>query len=348
MKRISSSLLTVVLLSFLPAIGWWIALTYLTPDQIQFSLLGRHVVLDRLHHKGVSLNYIEPLVIAGLFLAEAIALGWRDSSARQVLSRPRKSTFSDILGFIMNRSGIFSILRLIFSFGVFGVGFLSGDWIREQITHATGFPYHLGMLPLWAEFPILYLVYTCLDYWTHRIGHTKYFWPLHRYHHAAEDFCIFTAVRTHPADVVDKFVIAVPIGLLGASPEALALLASFATYVRFIIHSRVRDEFGWLGRTLFQAPVYHRLHHVLDMSKPTGNFAILPLWDHLFGTWRPSEGADIRIGVTEPYRHGAWVVPDLARDYRDFIVIMIATVRGAFKAQKLAAERGPGGAPIES
>ena len=90
-----------------------------------------------------------------------------------------------------------------------------------------------------------------------------------------------------------------------------------------VIHSRINSDFGWFGRHVLQSPAHHRLHHTIDTSRPTGHFSLLPLWDHLFGTWqaerRNGVTPRIRIGVAEPYRHGAWILPDIWRDYREFL-----------------------------
>ncbi len=50
----------------------------------------------------------------------------------------------------------------------------------------------------------------------------------------------------------------------------------------------------------------------------------MPLWDRLFGTWGGQVAADLPIGVDTPYRHGAWVAPDLWRDYREFWAGLLA------------------------
>ena len=54
------------------------------------------------------------------------------------------------------------------------------------------------------------------------------------------------------------------------------------------------------------------------MTEPTGHFAMAPIWDRLFGTWRGTADPALVIGVDTPYRHGFWVAPDLARDYWHF------------------------------
>jgi sterol desaturase/sphingolipid hydroxylase (fatty acid hydroxylase superfamily) len=72
-----------------------------------------------------------------------------------------------------------------------------------------------------------------------------------------------------------------------------------------------------VGRWLIQSPNHHRAHHKLDMTEPTGQFAMAPIWDRLFGTWCGEGGQDLAIGVTKPYRQGFWIAPDMLRDYAD-------------------------------
>ena len=54
------------------------------------------------------------------------------------------------------------------------------------------------------------------------------------------------------------------------------------------------------------------------MTEPSRHFAMAPIWDRLFGTWRGTADPALVIGVAQPYRHGFWIVPDLLRDYWHF------------------------------
>ena len=166
---------------------------------------------------------------------------------------------------------------------------------------------------------ILYFTaYSFFDYWAHRAGHTRLFWPLHRYHHAAEDFCVINGARSHPAGFIGMFLINVPMPLLGATAEVMIWVNVIVIALGFLIHSRIESGWGWIGRHLVQSPLHHRLHHKLDMSQPTGFFGMMPVWDHLFGGWSECRDANVEIGVDTPYAHGLWLAPDLMRDYCDF------------------------------
>jgi sterol desaturase/sphingolipid hydroxylase (fatty acid hydroxylase superfamily) len=132
---------------------------------------------------------------------------------------------------------------------------------------------------------------------------------------------VLNSVRIHPAAFTSVMSATLPAVLFQTSPDVIADVMLFVITLRYVIHSRIDSDFGWVGRWIIQSPVHHRLHHVLDMSRPTGHFAITPIWDHLFGTWR-SDADEVDqtlvIGVDTPYRHGAWIGPDVWRDYLDF------------------------------
>jgi sterol desaturase/sphingolipid hydroxylase (fatty acid hydroxylase superfamily) len=123
----------------------------------------------------------------------------------------------------------------------------------------------------------------------------------------------------HPAGFTGvTFMTIMPAVLLSATPESFLTMNVLVAMLRLLIHSRIKSDFGPVGRYVVQSPRHHRLHHRLDPSEPAGNFALIPLWDHLFGTWREIPAHEWAIGVDAPYRHGAWVFSDLWRDYCGF------------------------------
>ena len=90
--------------------------------------------------------------------------------------------------------------------------------------------------------------------------------------------------------------------------------------IGLFIHSGIDSNWGWFGRWIIQSPNHHRLHHILDYkSNGVGHFAIAPIWDHLFGTWKGEADQTLAIGVDTPYRHGYLFFIDLFRDYYDFV-----------------------------
>jgi sterol desaturase/sphingolipid hydroxylase (fatty acid hydroxylase superfamily) len=254
------------------------------------------------------------LIVPATFAGELALVGWAKSSIRRVLVAPSRSVFSDIAVYVITVTKIFRFISIVVSFGVVAI---SADWIHERLVQYTGLPLSVSEFPLWAQILSLFIVYTFFDYWGHRADHSRTFWPLHRFHHAAEDFCVLTTDRRHPADFTGA-IVACSIIVLGGSVNAFLIMNVIVSVQRHVIHSHIDSDFGWVGRFLIQSPRHHRLHHVLDITDGVGNFGLLPIWDRLFGTWREAPQEDWAIGVSTPYRHGAWINVDMWRDYVDF------------------------------
>ena len=257
---------------------------------------------------------------SAVFVAEFMLAGWRESSIRHLL-RGTKTGWSDIALFVLDQVKVTRLILIVFTLGI---GLASGEWLNRFVAQHTGVQVGVGHWPVYIQLPLIYLMYTYLDYWTHRVGHMKTFWPIHRFHHAARDFYILTSVRVHPADLSSLFILSVPLMFVAPSVETLFLLFAWQSFLRMLIHSRIPSNWGWVGRWLVQSPMDHRMHHIRDMSEGQGmNYSLLPLWDRLHGTWRPGGYPALEIGVDDKddrsYRHGAWVMPDLVRDYVDFV-----------------------------
>jgi sterol desaturase/sphingolipid hydroxylase (fatty acid hydroxylase superfamily) len=296
------------------AAGWW-ATNHILPDTLTLRLAGRALVLHNVHDRIVS-NAMTMLFILPLALwIEWITVGWARSSVRQMLFDRTNSIRTDIAFFLVSQAHLSDLVGKLM---MLGASMISGLWIRNWMAAHLGFTIDA---PAWPEalLVVLYFyAYTFFDYWTHRIDHSPWFWPLHRYHHAAEDFCVLTGGRAHPAAFVAVFVINLPLAVLGAPPTVMLYVNVAVTTLGFLIHSNIQSDWGWVGRWLVQSPAHHRLHHKLDMTYPTSQFSMAPIWDRLFGTWGKAPTPGLVIGVAAPYRHGFWIVPDLVRDYLDF------------------------------
>jgi sterol desaturase/sphingolipid hydroxylase (fatty acid hydroxylase superfamily) len=285
------------------------------PDVISLRL-GTHAFhLANIHARIVGNGMVVLLILPGALWLECLLVGWRGSSFRQMIVGSTASIRTDMAIFLLSQAHLMDILGKVM---MLGASMISGIWLRDWIRASFGVEVDAQGLPLPLQIMTYFLVYTFFDYWTHRLDHTHYFWPLHRYHHAAREFCVVNAAREHPAAFASVFLINVPMAVLGASPGVMIFVNIVTTALGFLIHSRIDSDWGWIGRYVVQSPTHHRLHHKLDMSYPTGHFAMAPIWDHLFGTWYGDADQSLVIGVETPYRHGLWVAPDLARDYWDF------------------------------
>jgi sterol desaturase/sphingolipid hydroxylase (fatty acid hydroxylase superfamily) len=130
---------------------------------------------------------------------------------------------------------------------------------------------------------------------------------------------VLTADRVHPGNFVSTILTGFLLGFVQAPLEVFTVYVTLNAALRYLIHTRIDSDWGWVGRWLVLSPGHHRAHHALDMSKGNGNFGLLVLWDALFGTLRPPVGRAEPIGLSDgpKYRHGWWVVTDLLRDTRD-------------------------------
>ncbi len=278
------------------------------------GLFGLSLHLGRLHIPALAATRVL-LVIPAILTAELCLVGWRQSSLYRLTAGGDASSRTDLAYFVCVHLQAMGRLNELLTLGV---ALISGLWLHQALRNLTGLDLSIAAWPLAAQVGVFALIYSFCDYWSHRLDHTALFWPLHRYHHAATEFCVINSARVHPAIFTAVLINAAPIALIAVSPEAVIDAGLYFTALRFLIHSRLDADFGWLGRWLIQSPRRHRLHHIRDMSQPIAHYSLAPIWDRLFGTWREDPDHVVEIGVATPYRHGTWIGPDLWRDYCEF------------------------------
>lgn len=295
-------------------------LNKLFPDEITINLMGLSKTVHNIHDRIGNIYLLMFVLFPVGFAIEAIITGWEKSSIYRILFARTKSIELDLACFALSQVQVYNVLKLIMTFGL---AMIVGRFINNQLGDILGFTKTLGALPLFLQVPIFYVVYTFFDYWDHRIEHTKYFWPFHRFHHSAEDMCMVTTMRQHPASFVSIFIINAPMAILGASTSAMIWVNLVVTIVGMLQHSNIDSDYGFIGKYFIQSPNHHRKHHILDISNGVGHFGIMPLWDRLFGTWAGDADQSIAIGVEKPYQHGFWFIGDVLRDYFDFFKGMV-------------------------
>ena len=294
------------------------------PDNLSIHLFGRAFtpadLCQRLLRRGLTIG----LFVPGLLAVELALSGWADSSLRRVVTQRSRSGWSDLVSFLFWNAPGHLVVSNLFSLGVV---MLSAPWLHQMVARTVGFSIELRAWPVALQVIVYFYAFSFFDYWQHRLDHTARFWPLHRYHHSAQEFCVLTSVRLHPANFTGVITNLAPALMFGVSEEAFFWFWTLNAMVHYLIHTRTQSDFGWIGRWIIQSPLHHRLHHKLDMTDPTGNFSLVPLWDRLFGTWQEAKDPHVPIGVAAPYRQGAWIIPDLLRDYRQFWLALIGRYR---------------------
>jgi len=151
-------------------------------------------------------------------------------------------------------------------------------------------------LGLWGIIPGI-LVYEFAHYWYHRAAHQwNWLWRAgHQMHHSAESLDAFGANYLHPFDAAMFATLSslVLFPLLGLSLEAGVITTLFLTFNAMFQHANIATP-HWLGY-LVQRPESHNIHHGRGIHRY--NYADLPLWDMVFGTFRnPRDVTDIDCG----------------------------------------------------
>ena len=294
----------------------WAKIQGFIPDEIPLTAFHHTVTLHHIRQKISDTGLLLVLMIPMVLAIELMATGWAKSSLRRLLFARTPTIRMDLAYVMAGQVQLTSLIGKILTFGI-SVGF--GTWIHDRLGALIHVDIGLGALPYVLQVFGYFWVYTFFDYWTHRLDHSKAFWPLHRFHHSSTDFCVITSLRAHPADFTALFLINLPMAILGAPVEVMISVNLIVTTIGLLIHSCIDSNWGWFGRWIIQSPNHHRLHHILDYRKNgVGHYAMAPVWDHLFGTWKGEADQTLPIGVDEPYRFGYWFMHDLVRDYVDF------------------------------
>lgn len=156
------------------------------------------------------------------------------------------------------------------------------------------------------------LVYECIGYFYHRGMHaSNLLWRvLHQMHHSAERIDSYSAFWFHPLDMigwtaVSSLALTIMVGLSAPATTAVLLIV---TLLSIFQHTNVRTP-RWLGYFV-QRPESHSWHHARDRHRD--NYADVPLFDILFGTFRnprdfaPAtgfyDGASLRVGEMLHFR----------------------------------------------
>lgn len=141
-----------------------------------------------------------------------------------------------------------------------------------------------------------YLAITFVFYWWHRWRHEfSVLWRwFHQVHHSPQRIEIITSFYKHPLEILTNSVLSSAIVYLvvGLGPAAAAQAVLLSGLAELVYHWNVRTPY-WLGY-IFQRPESHCVHHQEGVH--SYNYADLPLWDMLFGTFRNPRRWQARCG----------------------------------------------------
>lgn len=149
--------------------------------------------------------------------------------------------------------------------------------------------------PVWGSL-LGYLAITFVYYWWHRARHAfAWLWRgFHQVHHSASRIEIITSFYKHPLEVFANGLISSVILYwgVGLSAEASIGAVLISGLAELFYHWNVRTPY-WIG-FLFQRPESHCVHHARGAHR--FNYADLPLWDMLFGTFHNPRTFDGECG----------------------------------------------------
>lgn len=141
-----------------------------------------------------------------------------------------------------------------------------------------------------------YVCTTFVFYWWHRARHeVPWLWRwVHQAHHSPQRLEVITSFYKHPLEMVLNSLLmgAVHCCVLGLTPAAVSFSVLLCGVAELFYHWNVETP-RWLGRWI-QRPEMHCEHHRAGAHR--NNYADLPLWDMLFGTYHNPEAFDGRCG----------------------------------------------------
>ena len=129
-------------------------------------------------------------------------------------------------------------------------------------------------------------VYELVLYWWHRTMHqSNWLWlSFHQMHHSAERLDTWGAFYVSPLDVIGfTFIGSLSLALIvGLPPQAVTYFLFITLFLGIFQHANIKTP-QWLGY-IIQRPESHSLHHGRGVHRY--NYADLPVFDILFGTFR--------------------------------------------------------------
>ena len=225
----------------------------------------------------------------------------RRNSAIVQIFRFKRSARVDVVYGLTRIFGLGLVVPVLLSAGIITILPREfAEW-RYSITDT------LPTLPRWGYAPAQVVFYTLiadfLRYWWHRWMHeSKVLWPFHEVHHAATSFTLLTGNRVHAVEYLFALpTVVLPLILLGTSTGASLALLTALRIIDIAQHSMMPISMGWVGKWVIYAPVGHRIHHSPEPEHWDKNYGdILPIWDHIFGTWYDGDRVNDRVGIGDP------------------------------------------------
>jgi len=238
----------------------------------------------------VSIQQLQPFLLAGAFVALWLAEAWQPHHARA--ARWWHHTTNNLL------------LNALYMLAGFGFAAANAYAIAWTDRHAFG-------LFNWVEAPPVISITAgvlALDlaaYGGHILKHKlPLLWRFHRVHHSDADMDVTTGFRFHPLEALISWIFLLPAILLFGVP-IVSILIFAGLYSLSALAQHANFAFPeWadrIVRVLFVSPGSHRIHHSPHRERTDSNYGTLfSFWDRLLGTYKtPRRHAETQFGLEE-------------------------------------------------
>jgi sterol desaturase/sphingolipid hydroxylase (fatty acid hydroxylase superfamily) len=242
---------------------------------------------SELGHRLISLEFALTLECVLIFLAYDIQRkGWRGHWLR--------NHFDNVVTTLL-----LSALSLIFvPLYLVAIDFLEHAYFTLSIPTVPASFWNGWPLPV--QVLLLLLALDLIDYWNHRVMHTRWVWPIHAIHHSDSDVNGFTSMRIHLLEAL--FMNATHIfflSWLGLSHLATGAVVLFLLVLNVYVHLNVDWNHGRF-HLLLASPRFHRWHHADEPTAYGKNLAnIFPFYDWIFGTHYNPGPCEAVMGVKD-------------------------------------------------
>ena len=214
----------------------------------------------------------------------ALLFGRRDLISRSAVENSRVSVLFFLTNFLLAPWVILSKMGIVATYSMLGLPQMPSS--------------------LWTDVPfvLLVLISFLADefwlYWVHRWLHSRWGWPIHAIHHSDSHVNGLTPWRIHVLEAVVMRLFAVfMLSWMGMPPEAAGASSLFVLLHSIYIHTPIDWDHGPL-RMVIASPRFHRWHHYDAEPAYMTNLAnALPIYDWLFGTYRPPHLLDAPLGA---------------------------------------------------
>lgn len=202
--------------------------------------------------------------------------------------------------------------RDLLALGAYNLSFMLVVMGTDRIPVPQYMPATLYHLPTICKLILFYVVEDFCLYWAHRFMHSRWAWPVHRWHHSPSYLYWLAGIRaTIPHILLFNltYVAALPL-LHGAAPWAFQVIMVEHIVRNNWMHMNVSWKSNWL-EWVFVTPRYHHIHHSKDPAHQGTNLgALFTLWDRLFGTYyNPDHVAKgLSFGLSDKVSPGRLVI----------------------------------------